>query len=310
MSRLAPWVSTALLSLCVPLAVFAQEPTSEAPAHISVVDGAAVLERDGRGETAPTSMPLLAGDRVRTQNGRVEILYADGSTLHLDANSLVDFQSDEMIRLLDGRVRVNIVGPRRRVDYRIDAPSAWVQIPTPGEYRISVIPGEREAEVELAVLRGSADLVNEAGRTSLGAGERAFARAGSSPSAAYVFNSANWDAFDRWSEARRDTRLGVSAEYLPDNVRSYSATFNDYGYWQSEPTYGYVWYPRVSPGWRPYYYGRWATLRPWGWTWIDRSVGLADAHTDGGDSTRARGSGFPGDPGAPRGSRGRTRPAT
>jgi FecR protein len=268
MPRLAPLLSTALISLCVPLIAAAQEPASDAPAHIAVVDGAALLERDGRSESAPSSMPLLAGDRVRTQNGRVEILYADGSTLHLDAHSLVDFQSDEVIRLLEGRIRLNIAGPRRQVDYRVDAPSGWVQIPTPGEYRISVIPGERDAEVELAVLRGSADLVNEEGRTSLAAGERAFARAGAGPSSPYVYNSANWDAFDRWSEARRDTRLGVSAEYLPENVRSYSSTFNSYGYWQNEPTYGYVWYPRVAPGWRPYYFGRWTTLRPWGWTWI------------------------------------------
>ena len=24
----------------------------------------------------------------------------------------------------------------------------------------------------------------------------------------------------------------------------------------------------MRAGWRPYYYGRWTTLRPWGWTWI------------------------------------------
>ena len=54
-----------------------------------------------------------------------------------------------------------------------------------------------------------------AGR-ALRAGERAFARAGAAPSYAYVFNSAAWDEFDRWSEARRDERLGVSAQYLPD----------------------------------------------------------------------------------------------
>ncbi len=118
------------------------------------------------------------------------------------------------------------------------------------------------------MLRGAADLVNEDGRTSLGAGERAFARAGAGPSASYVFNSASWDAFDRWSEGRRDSRLGVSTEYLPDTVQSYATTFNEYGSWQNEPTYGQVWYPRVRAGWRPYYYGRWTTLRPWGWTWI------------------------------------------
>ncbi len=69
-------------------------------------------------------MPLLAGDRVRTQNGRVEILFADGSTLHLDANTLVDFQSDEV----DPAARRPRAaqhprsGADRRVAYRVDAP--------------------------------------------------------------------------------------------------------------------------------------------------------------------------------------------
>ena len=257
----------AWLSACVLAAApaRAQDPTGEPPAHISIVDGAAVLERDGRSETAPSSMPLLAGDRLRTQGGRVEVLFADGSTLHLDANTVVDFQSDEVVRLLSGRVRLNIAGTGRSVAYRVDAPSAWVQIDTPGEYRIAVATGN---EIELAVLRGSAELINEDGRTALGAGERAFARLGASPSSAYVFNSAAWDAFDTWSETRRSDRLGVNAQYLPDTVQPYAATFATYGTWQNVPTYGYVWYPRVRPGWRPYYYGSWTTLRPWGWTWI------------------------------------------
>jgi Family of unknown function (DUF6600)/FecR protein len=271
MPRLALVVPILLWLVCAPASSSAQDAAGESPAHISVVDGAALLERDGRSESAPASMPLLAGDRVRTQNGRVEVLFGDGSTLHLDNNTTLDFQSDEVIRLLDGRVRLNILAPggaNRGLAYRVDAPSAWVQIARAGEYRISVFGGGDAREVELAVLRGAADLVNEDGRTSLGAGERAFARAGAGPSASYVYNSASWDAFDRWSEARRDSRLGVSADYLPETVQTYASTFNDYGYWQNEPTYGYVWYPRVRAGWRPYYYGRWTTLRPWGWTWI------------------------------------------
>ncbi len=268
MSRLARLgFLVAALSVCAltPQPVRAQEPALDTPAHISFVDGTAALERDGRNESAPTSMPLLAGDRVRTSDGRVEILYADGSTLHLDGGTLVDFQSDEVVRLLGGRVRLSIAGANRRVGFRVDAPSAWIDITTAGEYRIAVLSGD---EVELAVLRGRAELVNEDGRTALGAGERAFARAGAIPSAPYVYNSAAWDNFDRWSESRRDTRLGVASEYLPDTVQPYAATFNQYGYWQNVATYGHVWYPRVRPGWRPYYYGRWTTLRPWGWTWI------------------------------------------
>lgn len=249
-------------------AATAQEAQTEPPAHISFVDGAAVLERDGRPDATPSNMPLLAGDRVRTQGGRVEILFADGAALHLDANTTVDFQSDELVRLIDGRVRLLIPGRDRRVSYRIDAPTGSAEIVEPGEYRVSVLRGDRDPEVELAVIRGAADLVNDEGRTSLGAGERGFARLNTAPSVAYVFNSASWDAFDRWSEARRDERRGISAQYLPDEVRPYSGSFDRYGDWRYETSYGYVWYPRVVTGWRPYYYGRWVTLRPYGWTWI------------------------------------------
>jgi hypothetical protein len=60
----------------------------------------------------------------------------------------------------------------------------------------------------------------------------------------------------------------VSAQYLPETVRPYSATFDRYGSWQYDTSYGYVWYPRVAAGWRPYYNGRWASFPAFGWTWI------------------------------------------
>ena len=263
----------ALLSFCVrPAAALAQAPAAdqviEPPAHVAVVDGAATLERDGQPDTAPLNMPLLAGDRIRTANGRVEILFGDASVLHLDTDTTVDFQSDELVRLLAGRVRLEIPGVERSVSYRIDAPWASAQITRSGEYRVGIVSGDRGTEIELDVLRGGAELVNELGRTPLVAGERAFARAQAAPSYAYVYNSAAWDAFDEWSEARRDERLGASSQYLPDSVRPYAASFDAYGSWQYASSYGYVWYPRVEVGWRPYYNGRWATVRPYGWTWI------------------------------------------
>jgi len=266
-SLLSPLICALVVSLVIAVPGFAQEATHETPAHISLVEGTAALERDGQTDTSPTSMPLLAGDRLRTQAGRVEVLFGDGSTLHLDANTIVDFQSDEVVRLLEGRVRLNIPGPTRAIAYRIDAPGAWVEVRAPGEYRIALAGADR-TEVELAVIRGAADLVNEGGATELRAGERAYANAGAAPSQPYVYNSAAWDAFDRWSEARRDQRLGISAQYLPSEVRPYAASLDHYGSWRHEPSYGYVWYPRVSSGWRPYYYGRWRHLRPYGWTWI------------------------------------------
>jgi FecR protein len=268
-------ITCALVAIGVPAHAWGQPPDNAAasaraadpPAHVAFVDGAAVLERDGHADPAPANMPLLAGDRLRTQEGRVEILFTDGSTLHLDTHTTLDFQSDELVRLLAGRIRLAIPGRDRQVSYRIDTPPASAVILQTGEYKVTARP-TRDCDVELAVLRGAADLVNDAGRTALRAGEQACARASAAPSYAYAFNSAAWDAFDRWSETRRDQRLGVSAQYLPDEVRSYAGAFDQYGSWQYQPTYGYVWYPSVAAGWRPYHHGRWVTMRPYGWTWV------------------------------------------
>jgi hypothetical protein len=268
---LAPFAATLLLVGPVVAAgsqSIAADAALNAPAHISLSEGVVTLERDGRVDDSPGSMPLLSGDRVRTRAGRAEILFADGSTLHLDRETTLDLQSDALVRLIEGRLRLSIPGPPRAVSYRIDAPYAWLQITEPGEYRVALLRDATRDEFEAAVFRGSAELLNEDGRTALRAGERAFARADAAPSYAYVFNSAAWDAFDRWSEDRRSERLGISAQYLPDEVRPYAGTLDRYGAWRYESTYGYVWYPRVDVGWRPYYQGRWTTLPSYGWTWV------------------------------------------
>ena len=261
----------ALAALIVPLtsrSARAQEPDTVAPAHVAFVEGAATLEREGRAENAPLNMPLLSGDRLRTSEGRVEILFSDGSTLYLDARTTIDFQSDELLRLIDGRVRVNIPGPARSMSYRIDSPAGSVRIAQPGDYRVSMLRGDRDTQVELAVVRGAGEVFTDQGSTPVRAGERAYASAGLAPSYPYTYNSATWDDFDRWSETRRAVRLGVSAQYLPAEVRTYAPMLDEYGDWRYNQPYGYVWYPRVAVGWRPYYYGRWMSYPRYGWTWV------------------------------------------
>src|SRR4029453_12970823 len=79
--------------------VYAQAPETDAvaPAHVAHVDGPVSLEREGRTESSPLNMPLLSGDRLRTgEDGRVEVLFADGSTLHLDMRSRLAVQSEAL----------------------------------------------------------------------------------------------------------------------------------------------------------------------------------------------------------------------
>jgi hypothetical protein len=248
----------------------AENPENDgaAPAHVSHVDGTASLEREGRAENSPLNMPILSGDRLRTADGRLEVLFADGSTLHLDLRSTIDVQSDDLVRLTEGRLRLNILGPAPIAPYRIDSPAGSARITEPGEYRIALLKGTDEVQLEVAVLRGAAEVFTDQGMTPVRAGERANASAGLAPSYAYAYNSATSDPFDRWSQARRDERLGVSSQYLPGDMQAYAPLLNESGDWRYTESYGYAWYPRVAEEWRPYYNGRWASYPRYGWTWI------------------------------------------
>src|SRR3954469_16352548 len=139
----------ALAVLLCPGAAFGQTPPPatppqtdaqyDTPAYVAVVDGAATLERDGRIESVPLNMPLVSGDRLRTADGRVEVRFADGGRLHVDVRTTVDVMSDELARLVDGRVRVSVPRGAQQVSYRIDSPAGSVRIAQPGDYRVALV---------------------------------------------------------------------------------------------------------------------------------------------------------------------------
>src|SRR4029079_10326072 len=136
----------ALAIVLCPAGVLAQtsQPPSDAtaPAHVSLVEGTVVLEREGRAENSPLNMPLLSGDRLKTLDGRVEVLFADGSALHLDSRTTLDIQSEELARLIDGPMRLAIAG--RGLTYRIDSPAGSVRIAQPGEFKLSMLRAQDE----------------------------------------------------------------------------------------------------------------------------------------------------------------------
>jgi hypothetical protein len=242
----------------------------DVPAHVAIVDGAASLERDGRREALEENTLLLAGDRLRTERGRVEVLFDDGSVLDIDEFTSMDLLSDSLVRLTAGRLRLAIARVTNTLTYRVDAAGTTSWIQNAGEYRIAIKDArDTNPEVELSVFRGLAELETPHGRTRVRTGAQAFAVATSAPSQTYAVNVAIVDDFDRWTEHQRDARLGVdSPQYLPSELRQYGGALDDAGTWGYEADYGAVWYPRVDVGWRPYYQGRWGFYGSFGWTWV------------------------------------------
>lgn len=243
---------------------------TEPPAHIALVDGSARVMRDATAEPATENTPVFAGDRLQTERGRVELRFADGSTIDVDEDTDLDLLADDLCRLLSGRIRVRLARPDGGVapalaDYRVDTGAASAILQAPGDYRMTVLADA----VDLAVLRGLARLENAFGSAQVRAGLQVSAMAGRAPSAARIFNAASWDPFDRWVEDQQRARYAASSSrYLPSELRYYASTLDRAGSWSYEPAYGEVWYPRVDADWRPYSAGRWSFAARVGWLWI------------------------------------------
>ena len=273
-------------------AVTAEGGQANPPAYVSAVDGAARIDREGRSEVLESGMPVAAGDRLRAENGRVEVTFADGSVVHLDRFADVDLVADTVLHLSRGRLLATI-GETNATRISLEAPGASVRIDQPGQYRLTV-GGTDRVEVALAVIRGSAQLSNDGGAVALNSGEESRVVEGEAPSAPQWLAASGDTALERWADERIATwrAPSTSRNYLPAELVSYGSTFDQYGSWQVDATYGSVWYPTVAVDWRPYYRGRWHHAPRWGWTWIAHDPWGWPTHHYGRWHISARGSWF------------------
>lgn len=258
----------AVLLSGLPTVALAQDPaTPPQPASLAYAEGAVDLDHEGVAEAAVAPAVLLEGDRVRVRDGRAEVVFADGSLLHADRNTVIEWLGAGHLRLLEGRIAVRLSASA--ASYVVDTPPGAVRLEPRGEYNLGVRPG---ADLQLAIVRGVAELD--------GPGERLVARGGETlvidgagRAETRRFNSARFDDFTRWAYDRANGgAYGASAQYLPPELRAYGSSLDPYGRWDYMASYGgYVWYPSVAVGWRPYSHGGWRHTR-YGWTWygIDR----------------------------------------
>jgi hypothetical protein len=103
------------------------------------------------------------------------------------------------------------------------------------------------------------------------------AQANSGPTDA---QSAPSDDFLSWAAtAETDATPPASPRHASVQMTGYEE-LDPYGRWQAHDDYGPVWFPTAVPAdWAPYRFGHWASIPPWGWTWIDdQPWGFAPFH--------------------------------
>ena len=257
-----------LIALLLGVGPVAGQTTEAPPPHLSVLEGRASVTRGAEREPAVANTPLILGDQLATDDGRAEVLLGDGSALHLDERTTVDFNGDTVVRLVNGRVFV-LAERGAAGSLQIDAVPASVRIQSSAEMHLALFEDRGQPTLQVSVVRGLVDVDSGGGPVPVRAGQEVYVREGESPSYPAPFNSARLDGFARWSQALVENRRGArSAQYLPAEVRVYGSTFDQYGSWNYDSPYGYVWYPRVATTWRPYHHGRWRYAGRYGWNFV------------------------------------------
>ncbi len=231
---------------------------------------------------ATNNMPLRQGAEIWvTEGGRADLQFDDGSALRLGNRALAvlkvlysDAQGEfTEIALNDGLATLH----SRHADavYQVDTPMASVKSSGVSQVRFGVDGGS-----EIAVQTGSATVEGAAGKTTVEAGHYLYLRDANSAYTPHKIPGA--DSWDQWNSDRNRLIEGKSETYrhVPSNIGLVAEDLDSSGSWHEDSKYGWVWAPRVTErDWRPYYYGHWTWVDPFGWTWVsDESWGWAPYH--------------------------------
>jgi hypothetical protein len=280
LSRLLPL----LLLVFAGSGAMAQADPPARVASLSHMEGSVVLAPAGDTEwtDAVLNRPLTRGDRLWTDRGSRAEVHLGSAAVHVDGETFLDFTAldDQVFQAslnegtVNARVRELVAGE----NFELDTPQLAFRAAQPGDYRIDVDPARGTTRV--TVRSGIALVYGASGEAQqLQAGQQ-IAFAGRNLERVAVQASPGEDGFDRWAADRnRMEDQSIAARYVPRDVVGYQQ-LDAYGSWAQDPSYGPVWFPRVTvTDWAPYRYGHWEWIAPWGWTWIDDAPwGFAPFH--------------------------------
>jgi len=278
---IAAWTAAPVLAQDADSDQADSDPPSRA-ARLSYLEGSVSLQPAGVEDwnAAPLNQPLTAGDALWSDAGSHAEADLGSAVVRLDESSSVTLLdlSDQAVqlRLNAGAVDVHVSSLDSGDAFEIDAPNAAVLLLRPGEYRLSI---DSTGNTSLDIRSGQVQVASgDQQPMTLVTGQRGLY----SDNGSYAVTHAGPpDDFDRWCQQRQARRADEQAvtRYVSSDVVGYE-DLNDYGQWQPDPSYGYVWFPtQVAADWAPYSAGHWVWVTPWGWSWVDDAPwGFAPFH--------------------------------
>ncbi len=218
---------------------------------------------------------LTTGDRVYADPSAAAELASAGVAVRLGAGAdvTVSAMTDTLAQfgVAAGSVHMRSYTLAPGTVLEVDSPEAAITVLQPGDLRVDVDPALHSTTI--ASISGQVQVDSPGGSQVLAPGGRIRLHGGdpSTVGAAYTepLVPAEADSLDSFSDSRDDAQASgadaASAYVNPDTVGSEDLAAN--GSWDSSD-FGPVWYPAVSAEWRPYCFGHWRYVAPWGWTWV------------------------------------------
>ncbi len=265
--------------------------------RLSAVQGTLALDRkNGQGfEPTMPNMPIIEGEKLRTETGYAEVEFEDNSTLRLAPNSQVDFPllalrssgaKASSINVVKGTIYVTTESTKDN-QFLLEAGQAKITV-TPSTHLRLEFDGESGL---LSVFKGSAEVqrgsdttvVSKKETLSLGMNEMAISK------------KIAQEPFDSWDKesmeyhetySRANSFAGGGNSFGLSDLNYYgsfinsgcgqmwqpylvSAAWNPYsnGVWAMYPGAGYSWVSPYPWGWLPYHTGSWGFCQGVGWGW-------------------------------------------
>ena len=159
---------TVAAAFFLPAAAFAQDVISAKAGMINHIEGRVLLQDERLIEVRPSFLHMEAGQRLRTEDGRAEVLFAVGSYLRLGPHSEVEMVSAGLtsasVRLHRGSMIVDAHLVYDEDSLTLLAGEAKVHLLKKGLYRLDA------AEVEglsITVVQGNALLVSDGAESTI-----------------------------------------------------------------------------------------------------------------------------------------------
>jgi Family of unknown function (DUF6600)/FecR protein len=246
------------------------QPNAPGMARISVVEGSVSTQHGDNGDWVPAivNTPVAEGDRVSTgPQGRAEIQLDYADILRLSSSTTAKVaqlnRTNIQVQIGQGLASYTVLKDGQ-ASPEIDTPNASLRPNGPGEYRILV---NSDAETEITVREGSADVSTPQGSTHVDAGQL-ITIAGTDNPEYKISTAPAEDAWDQWNNDRNSKIESAQSWQKTDPYYTGSGDLDGYGTWSEVPDYGPVWIPAEGSGWAPYRDGRWVYEPYYGWTWV------------------------------------------